>query len=310
MMKHLLLIMALGLFALMAIAADTPEDGFWKSVKKSDVAEEYRLYVEQYPKGKYLGEAWRRIGQIEGEQKSAPAGRRVETEARRLGKVFKDCADCPEMAVIPAGRFQMGSIDFDNEMPIHNITIGNAFALGKTEITLRQWRAVMGNDNLSFAKICDDCAVQVTWTYAQEFLRKLSNKTGKTFRLPSEAEWEYACRADSRYEYCGSNDIDDVAWHAGNSRSNTNHTVAGKQPNEWGLYDMSGNVWEWLEDCKNLNYRGAPSDGSAWLSGDCSMHMQRGGASHVYTGFSRATGRYDSSSNLIGSGFRPARMLP
>ena len=111
-----------------------------------------RIYFEQYPKGKYLSDALRRIGQIEGEQKSALAGRQAEAELRP-GKVFKDCADCPEMVVIPGGNSQMGSNSGDNdEKPAHSVRIGKAYALAKTEVTQGQWRAVMGSNPPLFTK--------------------------------------------------------------------------------------------------------------------------------------------------------------
>ena len=95
--------------------------------------------------------------------------------------------------------------------------------------------------------------------------------------MPTEAEWEYACRAGGKHSYCGSDNYDSVAWYGDNSGGKT-HATAGKQANAWGLYDMSGNVHEWLEDCWNANYKGAPSDGSAWTKGDCKRRVFRGGS--------------------------------
>jgi len=192
------------------------------------------------------------------------------------GRVFKDCDDCPEMAVIPAGSFEMGGTDSD-EQPVHRVTL-RSFAMGKTEVTQGQWRAVMGSNPSSFSNCGDNCPVeQVSWEDAKQFVSRLSAKTGKTYRLPSEAEWEYACRAGGRHEYCGSSRVDDVGWHDGNSGRRTN-SVGGKQANAWGLHDMSGNVWEWTEDCWNGNYSNAPTDGSVWTSGNCSLRVVRGGS--------------------------------
>jgi formylglycine-generating enzyme required for sulfatase activity len=197
----------------------------------------------------------------------------------RPGKVFKDCSDCPPMVVIPAGSFEMGSNSGNSDAkPVHRAMIGKAFAIGQSEVTQGQWRAIMGNNPSRFTACGDNCPVeQVSWNDAQDYVRRISQKTGQTYRLPSEAEWEYACRAGVTHTNCGSDDVDSVAWHTRNS-SATTHAVAGKQANAWGLYDMSGNVWEWTQDCWNASYSGAPGDGSAWAIGNCSLRVVRGGS--------------------------------
>jgi formylglycine-generating enzyme required for sulfatase activity len=194
------------------------------------------------------------------------------------GQVFKDCADCPEMVVVPTGSFTMGSSDYSDEKPPHIVSI-QSFAIGRTEVTQGQWKAVMGSNPSRFNTCGDDCPVeQVSWNDAQSFAQKLSQMTGKNYRLPSEAEWEYACEAGSNREYCGGDEVNAVAWYASNGGSKT-HVVAGKQVNAFGLYDMSGNVWEWVEDVWHSNYNGAPTDGSAWTSGgDQAQRVQRGGS--------------------------------
>ncbi len=235
------------------------------------------------------------------------------------GSIVKDCPDCPEMVVIPPGNFFMGSpLDEadrgSDESPVHRIKIAKPFLLAKTEVTQKQWRAVMGGDppELHF-KGCDDCPVDdVSWDDAQEYLRALSAKTGKPYRLPAEAEWEYACRAGKPdHRYCGGDDLDTLAWYDKNSDNKT-HPVALKKPNAFGLYDMSGNVWEWAQDCWNANYQGAPTDGGVWSAGDCARRVVRGGSWISNTEYSRAANRnVDSPAFRVNSlGFRPARTLP
>ena len=200
----------------------------------------------------------------------------------------------------------------DNEGPQHRVTITKPFAFSKTEITQGQWRAIMGSNPSHFSNCGDYCPVeQVSWNDAQEYIRRLSQKTGKTYRLPSEAEWEYACRAGGKHTYCGSDDAGAVAWYDKNSGGRT-RPVASKQPNAWGLYDMSGNVWEWTEDCWNGNYFGALNDGGAWTSGKCTARVQRGGAWIFDSSIVRSADRYanGAATKKDHDGFRPARMLP
>ena len=230
-------------------------------------------------------------------------------------RVFKDCPDCPEMVEIPAGSFDMGSNTGEtDERPVHRVTITKPFAIGKTEVTQEQWHAVMRNNPSNFSTCGDTCPVeQVSWNDAQEFIQKLNAKTGKQYRLPTEAEWEYACRAGAQQEYCGSDNFDSVAWNSFNSGSfffNTPHPVATKQANAFGLYDMSGNVWEWVEDSYHENYTGAPVDGSAWRDG--SMHVLRGGSWGKDAKFGRAAVRSKFGPNYrdFSYGFRLARTLP
>ena len=230
------------------------------------------------------------------------------------GKTFKDCPTCPEMVELPAGSFAMGSNSgAPNEKPLHNVTISKPFAIGKTEVTQEQWYAVM-RDRPSYFSGCDDtCPVeQVSWNDVQAFIKKLNATTGKKYRLPSEAEWEYACRAGNQQEYCGSDNPDSVSWNGSNSGSflfKTPHPVAKKQANAFGLYDMSGNVWEWVEDSYHENYIDAPEDGSAWTNG--AMHVLRGGSWGKEPEYVRAAVRSMFSDNYrdFSYGFRLALTL-
>ncbi|TNF99813.1 MAG: formylglycine-generating enzyme family protein, partial [Gammaproteobacteria bacterium] len=158
------------------------------------------------------------------------------------------------MIAIPAGSFLMGSNDARvAEEPVHRVHV-SAFKMAETEVTQQQWQIIMGTNPAKY-KNCDNCPVeQVSWNDIQLYLKKLNNKTGKQYRLPTEAEWEYACRSGGKNErYCGGNKRDNLGWHLNNS-DKTPHQVKQKDPNGLGLYDMSGNVFEWTQDCWNSNY--------------------------------------------------------
>jgi len=157
----------------------------------------------------------------------------------------------PEMVFVEGGTFQMGSSSGEeNEKAVHAVTL-SSFNIGKYEVTQLQWKAVMGS-NPSYFKDCDECPVEsVSWSDVQVFIQKLNERNGNNYRLPTEAEWEYAAKGgkySKGYTYSGSNDLNSVAWWALNFENKT-HRVGGRQANELGIYDMTGNVWkEWCSD--------------------------------------------------------------
>jgi len=189
---------------------------------------------------------------------------------------------------IQPGTFMMGSPPnepgrSDNET-LHKVTITKGFSMQTTQVTQRQWHVIMGNNPSSFGSCGEDCPVEnVSWNDVQQFIKKLNETRGTNkYRLPTEAEWEYACRAGSDTAYCFGNDesrLKDYAWYDGNSGGKT-HPVGLLKPNAWGLYDMHGNVWEWCQDWYAENYpSGSVTDPIGSSSG--SFRVIRGGSWHV-----------------------------
>jgi formylglycine-generating enzyme required for sulfatase activity len=193
----------------------------------------------------------------------------------------------PEMVDIPAGKFNMGSNEYEDEKPIHQVIVP-AFQIGKYPVTQAQYQAVMGNNPSRFSGNPQNPVESVTWFNAQAFCEKLSQLTGKNYRLPTETEWEYACRAGTETLFSFGDDreqLGDYAWFDGNS-NNTTHPVGEKQPNPWEIYDMHGNVWEWCADQHHENYVNKPDNirenGSlAWRDNNitnASSIIRRGGS--------------------------------
>lgn len=240
--------------------------------------------------------------------------------AQGPGSVFKDCADCPEMVVIPGGSFMMGSqsvpaVRFEaprDEQPRHQVNL-RSFALGKYEVTQAQWQSLMGAN--PSATINPALPVEkVSWSDIQVFIQKLNSKTGRQYRLPSEAEWEYAARAGSTTLYSFGDDagqLDRFAWYGANAGGRP-HPVGQKQANPYGLHDMHGNVWEWVQDCHKEDYRGTPSDGTAFERSGLCVRVLRGGswyfpAEHLRSAYRSA---YLPGFRYFDVGFRLAASLP
>ncbi len=201
------------------------------------------------------------------------------------GQPLRDLSDTPEMVFVEGGTFRMGSNEYESEMPIHTVIVPS-FWIGKYPVTFEEYdhfctetKREKTNDN-SWGRGRRP-VINVTWDDAQAYCEWLSLKTGKKYRLPAEAEWEFAAKGgilSKGYTFAGGNDPDKEVWYGGNSGAQT-HPVGEKTANELGLLDMSGNVWEWCADNWHDNYAGAPVDGSTWTqNGDNSSRVLRGGA--------------------------------
>jgi formylglycine-generating enzyme required for sulfatase activity len=248
------------------------------------------------------------------------------------GHEFKDCEDCPQMVVVPAGSFAMGSPDtanvekrLDHEGPQHEVTIPEAFAIGKFEVTRGQyayfvresghvsanycdvWTGVRGGEPVrgkswedpNFAQTDEHPVVCISWNDARAYVGWLAEETDKPYRLLSEAEWEYATRAGTTTQYSFGDSPKEICSY-GNVPDRTAEKTAGGWywkfvecddgygaetapvgsflPNAFGLHDVHGNVWEWVQDCYHDSFEGAPVDGSAWMKDECSGHVVRGGS--------------------------------
>jgi formylglycine-generating enzyme required for sulfatase activity len=195
-----------------------------------------------------------------------------------LGDTWVEPGTGMRFAWIPGGCFDMGSADnYAYERPVHHVCV-KGFYLGIYPVTQAQYLKVMGKN--PSANVGMDFPVEsLNWNDAVNMTRQLTQASGEKIRLPSEAEWEYACRAGGRHDkYCGDGKPAELAWYANNSDGHS-QPVGKKSSNAWGLYDMNGNVWQWTLDCWHDNYYNAPADGSAWTAGgDCAIRAARGGS--------------------------------
>jgi formylglycine-generating enzyme required for sulfatase activity len=249
--------------------------------------------------------------------------------ALKSGQDFKECTYCPVMVVVPAGKFGMGSTKgktehFPVEEPQHDVLINRRFAVSRFEMTFEEWDPCVILGGCTYSPSDQGWGrgtrpvINVSWDDIQQYVAWLSKRTGKSYRLLSEAEWEYAARAGTTTDYPWGDEIGN--GHAncvgcGSQWDNKQTAPVGSfAANAFGLYDMHGNVWEWVEDCWHLDYSEAPADGSAWVTGgNCEGRVMRGGSwgDSPKGGPLRSAfrGWFSSGTRNVVIGFRLARTL-
>ncbi|MGB0749505.1 MAG: SUMF1/EgtB/PvdO family nonheme iron enzyme [Magnetospiraceae bacterium] len=225
-----------------------------------------------------------------------PATKTPRASHAAPGRVFRDCDQCPEMVVIQPGSFSMGGADAAataNEKPVHPVSIRYRFAVGRYAVTFAEWDACVAEGGCGGYAPRDNGwgrgnrpVFNVSWDDAQSYLAWLRQKTGRDYRLLTETEWEFAARAGTETAYWWGDDIgrgNANCAGCGGEWDNVSTAPSGRfGANPWGLRDISGNIWEWVEDCWHATYQGAPSNGSAWTTGDsCERRVLRGGAWYV-----------------------------
>ena len=228
----------------------------------------------------------------------------------KVGEVFRDCPQCPEMIALPTGTFAMGTQDGGaKEQPVHLVSISGAIAMSKFEITWNEWEACFtagwcerDPDDHGWGRGLRP-VVNVSWEEAKLFAKWVSEMAGATYRLPSESEWEFAARAGTYTAYPWGDEIGEE--NANCRECNTqlwDHQsieVGQYPPNSFGLYDMHGNIWEWTEDCWAGDYVGAPGDGTARQDGDCELRVVRSGSWYYFPQLARSASRDNFPAHLF-----------
>jgi formylglycine-generating enzyme required for sulfatase activity len=311
-------------------AATAPNDSlevrFWNAIKNSDVASDFRTYLDAYPDGQFAAQARSRLQQIDGKGDGAPTNSNTlsikpmtQPGNAPASNVVRDCQKCPQLVLIPAGAFIMGSTEmFPFEGPVHQVVIRKPFYIGQREVTFEEWDACVADGGCDYSpshRGVDSGSLPVTnldWEDTQRYLDWLTKKTGKTYRLPSESEWEYAARAGSTTTYSWGRTMEKNRANCSgcNDEPSDNTIATGSYPaNDFGLYDMAGNAAEWVEDCWNDSYKSAPTDGSAWIKPRCQERVLRGGSFNNDPRYLRSASRfkYDFDVRYYTNGFRVVR---
>ncbi len=323
-----------------APGAESLEVRFWNEIKDRASPRDFQIYLEAFPNGQFATEARERLRQLQSGGPTAPppkslgvapapapapASTSVQPPAPApvpapATTADRDCPSCPQMVKIPAGAFNMGSTEFfPFEGPVHHVVIASDFHMARSEISLAEWDACVAERGCSYSAADQSAAdrtrtpvTNLNWDDTQQYVQWLSKKTGKTYRLPSEAEWEYAARGGTTttYPWGAKMERNRVNCSGCNGGPSNGPVAAGAYPaNGFGLYNMLGNVAEWVEDCWHDSYRSAPSDGSAWAAPGCQERVLRGGAFNNDARYVRSASRYkyDYDVRYESNGFRVVR---
>ncbi|CAN7374301.1 formylglycine-generating enzyme family protein [Massilia sp. LjRoot122] len=325
-------------------SAEQFELAFWESIKDSTHVSDYEAYLKAYPKGRFAALAQARIARLRAAAPgavaapprvkeaparpapttataAAPAAVPARTAPAKAGAEIKDCPACPLLVSLPAGSFTMGNNASDpSETPAHPVTIGAPFAIGKTEVTVQQWNAcVTARACPAVAQPAGTTATapvrDVSWDDAQQYVKWLATASGKPYRLPTEAEWEFAARGGTATAYWWGAQMQTGKANCkecGQPWSDAAPASVGSYPaNPYGLHDTSGSVWEWVSDCWHNNYKDAPADGRAWDGPNCRVRVIRGGSWREGSAYMVTSTRfkYDASVRQLQNGFRVARSL-
>jgi len=327
-------------------SAEQYELTFWESIKDSEVASDYEAYLKTYPNGRFASLARARIERLRtaapkaqtppqrvspsptpaplAKEKTQPAPvtpppLEKSSNSNTSVNEIKDCPACPAMIVLPQGEFMMGSNASDpTEKPAHHVSINKAFAIGKYEVTVEQWNVCA--DAGACPRIAPEINAgknmpmrDVSWDDAQQYVKWLNSVSRKPYRLPTEAEWEYAIRAGTTTRYwwgeqmrTGNANCKDCGepWH-----QEAPANVGSFSPNPFKLYDMNGSVWEWVSDCWHNSYKGAPSNDLSWDDESCRVRVIRGGSWREGATYMPSSTRfkYDAGVRHSQNGFRVAR---
>lgn len=328
------------------------ELAFWNSIKDSSHAGDYEAYLKAYPKGRFAALAQARLARLRAPAQppaaaqapaatpapaprpqtaqSPPAAKPKPPPARpaspaiaaaraRASGEIRDCQSCPVLVSLPAGTFMMGNNASDpSERPAHQVVIDAPFAIGKYEVTVQEWNACVTANGC--ARVAQDPGAgptspmrDVSWEDAQQYVKWVGLVSGKPYRLPTEAEWEFAARGGVATPYwwgdkmvTGKANCKDCGqpWHADRPLN-----VGSFPANGFGLHDTSGSVWEWVADCWHNNFKGAPNDGAAWEEPACRVRVIRGGSWREGAAYMVASTRfkYDAGVRQSQNGFRVAR---
>jgi formylglycine-generating enzyme required for sulfatase activity len=326
-----------------AARQDAYELAFWESIRSSENPAEYRAYLNAYPNGRFAGLARTREQQYAARQPAAvaapvpapqvapspsvasareparPPASAPSSAAASSGRTVRDCEGCPELTLIPPGSFEMGANElYEFEKPVHGVTIRSSFYMGLREVTFEEWDACVDHGGCTHRPNDRNLGrgrrpvTDIHWNDANAYLAWLSTRTGRKYRLPTEAEWEYAARGGTATTYpWGATMVKERANCVGcNDPTRRQAVEVGQYPaNGFGLYDMAGNAAEWVADCWSDSYRTTPRDGSAFNAPGCRERVLRGGSFNNDPRYLRSAARfkYEADVRFYTNGFRVVR---